>query len=218
MQINKSIILLVFSLCISNYAASQNKDTIDLFDYSFEELLNIKVVSSAKIPERILETSTSIQVITKEEIQFLNFNTLQEVLEYATGMSTVNGEANFFATTTIRGNTLVNYNTNTLLLIDGIPILNAYHGSFDFQVIPLSAIEKIEIVKGSNSVLYGSNAINGLINIISKKKDYLDDKPVSVSGKLKYGSFNTLHAENSILYSNEDLSFCFFADINYSDD
>ncbi|RLD79002.1 MAG: hypothetical protein DRJ07_12395 [Bacteroidetes bacterium] len=217
MQIYKPIIILIFSLCTSSYAFSQNKDTIDLFDFSFEELLNIKVVSSAKIPERILETSTSIQVITKEEIQFLNFNTLQEVLEYATGMSSINGEANFFTTTTIRGNTLVNYNTNTLLLIDGIPILNAYHGSFDFQVIPLSAIEKIEIVKGSNSVLYGSNAINGLINIISKKEDYLDENPVSASGSLKYGSFNTLHGESSILYSNEKVSFSLFADINYLD-
>ena len=217
MKINKLIILFVLSFCISNYAISQNRDTIDLFDFSIEELLNIKVVTSAKIPERILETSTSIQVITKEEIQFLNFNTLQEVIEYATGMSSINGEANFFTTTTIRGNTLVNYNTNTLLLIDGIPILNAYHGSFDFQVIPLSAIEKIEIVKGSNSVLYGSNAINGVINIIAKKKAEFDEQNVSVAGKIKYGSFNALHGESSILYNNEDISFSFFADINNSD-
>ncbi|MEN8121736.1 MAG: TonB-dependent receptor [Bacteroidota bacterium] len=216
MKIYKALftaILFILSFSI----LSQNNDTVDLFDLPIEDLLNIKIITSAKIPEKILETSTSIQVITKKEIQFLNFNTLQEVLEYATGMSSINGEANFFTTTTIRGNTLVNYNTNTLLLFDGVPILNAYHGSFDFQAIPLSSIEKIEIVKGSNSVLYGTNAINAVINVISIKKDNLDKNPVSLSGKLRYGSYNTLHGESSILYNNENVSFSLFTDLNYSD-
>ena len=196
---------------------AQNKDTVDLFDASFMELLDYKVVTLAKLPEKLLETSTSINVVSREEIEFLNFNTLQELLEYITGMSSINGEANFFTTTTIRGNTLVNYNTNTLLLFDGVPILNAYHGSFDFLSIPLSSIEKIEIVKGANSVLYGSNAINAVINIISKKKDELDQHPLSASGKLKVGSYNNLHNQSAILYNRNKIYFSLFADINYFD-
>ena len=76
----------------------------------------------------------------------LNFNTLEEVLEYSVGLASVNSEASVYTTTTIRGNTLINYNTNTLLLVDGIPVFNAYHGSFDFYTVPLSSIKKIEIV------------------------------------------------------------------------
>ena len=134
-------------------------------------------------------------------------NSLSECLEFATGMSSVNGEGNIFQTTTIRGNTLINYNTNTLLLVDGIPVLNPYHGSFNLDSIPLSAISQIEIVKGAASVLYGSNAINGVINIITK-----DDKDKGMV-RSRYGSYQTFLASTSLSYDlAEDLSLSLFAE------
>ncbi|NPA37305.1 MAG: TonB-dependent receptor, partial [Chlorobi bacterium] len=127
-------------------------------------------------------------------------------------LSSINGEGNVFTTTTIRGNTQVNYNTNTLLLFDGIPLYNAYHGSFDFQFIPLSSIDRIEIVKGSNSVLYGSNAINGVINIISKKT--LQNNGTVASGNVRYGSFSSLNSGGALRVKNNDWNFGIFTDVN----
>ena len=149
-----------------------NAESIDqLSAMSLEDLLNVEVVAASKKPELESEAPAVVQVITAREIAWLGFNTLEEVLEYGVGLSSINGEGNTFTTTTVRGNTFVNYQTNTLLLLDGVPIYRPYDGSFDFLAIPLSSIKQIEIVKGSNSVLYGSNAISAVIDIRTKDKD-----------------------------------------------
>lgn len=180
--------------------------TQELLDMSLDELLHVKVTSASKKSQSLLDSPSAIEIITKEELEILKCNRLSECLEFATGMSSVNGEGNIFYTATIRGNTLVNYNTNTLLLIDGIPILNAYHGSFNLDMVPLSSIERVEIVKGANSVLYGSNAINGVINIIT-----IDDND-EIMGRVRYGSFDTFHAEARVIQNFAKGSIQLFAD------
>lgn len=179
------------------------------FDLPIDELLKIKVITTNKSDEYLTETPATINILTEKEIELLNFNSLKEILEYA-GLSSINGEGNFFTTTTIRGNTLVNYNTNTLLLIDGVPLTNPYHGSFDLQAIPVSSIKRLEIVKGSNSVLYGSNAINGVINVITKSSA---DEKLKASGKVNYGSFNTIYLGTAISKTTNDFQFNIFTDI-----
>ena len=211
----KYFLILAIFLCSITTIKAQEEDSI--FNLSLEALMNIEVFSSNKKAENIIETPAVIDVITAEEIQLLNFNTLEQVLEYSVGLASVNGEGNVFTTTTIRGNTLVNYNTNTLLLYDGIPIFNAYHGSFDFQAIPLSSIERIEIVKGSNSVLYGSNAMNGVINIVSKKVATNESEYQNVSARAKYGDFNTLYFNGAIITKRDDWEFNLFVDVLDSD-
>ena len=172
---------------------------------SLEDLLNVEVVAASKKPELESEAPAIVQVITAREISWLGFNTLQEVLEYAVGLSSINGEGNTFTTTTIRGNTLVNYQTNTLLLLDGVPIYRPYDGSFDFLSIPLSAIKQIEIVKGSNSVLYGTNAISAVIDIRTKDKD-------TASVMLRLGRFNTMHAETAFYKKVDGVTASVFVD------
>jgi len=201
--------LILISLIFLSSAYSQ--DSVSIFNMDLEQILNIEVFSSNKKAENIVETPAVVNVITSEDIKMLGFSTLEQVVEYATGLSSINGEGNVFTTTTIRGNTQVNYNTNTLLLFDGIPLFNAYHGSFDFQFIPLSSIERIEIVKGANSVLYGSNAINGVINIISKKAE--NKGGLKASAKARYGSFSTFNGGASLLKNQGDWKFGIFSDI-----
>ncbi len=204
-----------FTYCQTTSASttSENNNLKDYFQLSLEEILNLKVTTTSKEEETIFETPAAVQVITANDILLLNFNSLEEVLEYATGISSINGEGNFFTTTTIRGNTKVNYNTNTLLLIDGYSILNGYHGSFDFQAIPLNSIERIEIVKGSSSVLYGTNAINGVINVITKRSD---KDGVNGSGRLKYGTFNNIFTSNAVNVNEGNLQVDVFSDLNIS--
>ena len=187
--------LLVFLFLITSLNAEINvKEVNKLFELSLDELMNISVISASKKNESILKSPSAIEIFTKDELELLKCNKLSQCLEFATGMSSVNGEGNIFATTTIRGNTLVNYNTNTLLLVDGIPILNPYHGSFNLDSIPLSSVAQIEIVKGAASVLYGSNAINGVINIIT-----ISDKDTGMI-RTRYGTNNTLLASTALSY------------------
>ena len=194
---------LVFLLSSFAYA---DLSTEELFNMSLDELLNVNVTSASKKSQSLLDSPSAIEIITKEELEILKCNRLSECLEFATGMSSVNGEGNIFSTTTIRGNTQVNYNTNTLLLVDGIPILNSYHGSFNLDMMPLSSIERIEIVKGANSVLYGTNAINGVINIIT-----IDDND-EIMGRARYGSYNTQHLEARTVHNYDNGSLRLFAD------
>ena len=213
----KRIFIAISLLCFLLEITAQeiNDSSINYFlGLSIKELLNIKVTTTNKKEEKLIESPAVVNVITTEEIQMLNFNTLEEVLEYSVGLASINGEASLYTTTTVRGNTLVNYNTNTLLLFDGIPIYNAYHGSFDLQTIPLGSIERIEIVKGSNSVLYGTNAINAVINIISKKARADKKSYIASSGRIKYGSFNTLYTNAAIFTKHNDFKASFFADVN----
>jgi len=205
-------IIVLFSVLITFKGYSQ--DSVFIFNMDFEQILNIEVFSSNKKVENLVETPAVVNVITSEDIKMLGFSTLEQVIEYSVGLSSINGEGNIFTTTTIRGNTQVNYNTNTLLLFDGIPLYNAYHGSFDFQIIPLSSIDRIEIVKGSNSVLYGSNAVNGVINIISKSAGVNDD--FVASGLVRYGSFGSQNIRGSLMKKKGDLNFSLFADMNTS--
>jgi len=191
-------------------AQSFNADP--LFDLSLDELLNIQITSASKKEENLLTAPSAVEIITKEELEALKCNRLSECIEYVTGISNVNGEGNIFETSTIRGNTLVNYNTNTLLLVDGIPVLNSYHGSFNLDAIPLSAVDQIEIVKGASSVLYGTNAINGVINIITIK----DAERGMV--RARYGDNNTLLISTALSYDiNEDFSLRLFAEHASSD-
>ncbi len=209
----KLIFTLCFSVICSFFVQSQDNST-NLYDLSLEDLLNMEVVTVSKKAEQLMETPSVINVLTETEINNLNFNTLEEIIGYVAGVSSVTAEGNVFTTSTIRGNTLTNYNTNTLLLFNGTPIYNAYHGSFNLSAIPLSSVERIEVVKGSNSVLYGTNAINAVINIIPKQ--HKKGKAKSGAIDLRYGSFNTGRVSASHLLSKDDFSISLFGDGYYT--
>lgn len=197
--------------------AQQDSSLNNLLEISRDSLLELKVnksndlevFTSNKKLENILKTPAYVNVITSNEIQDLNFNTLDEVLEFSVGLSTTAAEGNKWPSTAIRGNTPTHYNVNTLLLFDGDPIYNPYNGSFNLAMIPLSSIERIEIVKGSNSVLYGTNAINAVINIIPKRRQR---DGVTVNGRAKLGSDLTGVTNNAILFKEGDFSLNTYID------
>ncbi len=186
----------------------------EFFDLTIEELLNIRVITSSKKQESLNETPAYAIVLTANEIDALNFNTLEEVVNYITGLSTVTINCNTYTTTTSRGNSIPEYDVNNLLLFDGIPLYNMYHGSFDYSSIPLSSIKQIEVVKGSNSVLYGTNAMITVINIIPKNNDGKKNK---FSGRIKYGSYNTTAAQAATTGKKDDLEYGIFSDFNLSE-
>lgn len=97
-------------------------------------------------------------------------------------------------------------NNNTVILIDGMPIVDAtgVTGAFDPRLIPLENIERIEIVKGAQSALYGSNAVAGVINIITKKGA---DKEASVYGTVSAGSYNSFNANVGVRGAIENSSY-----------
>lgn len=150
--------------------------------------LNEVVVTATKYPKKSSETGKVITVITREQLDQSEGKDLAQLLNEQTGISVNGANSNLAKDKSIflRG-AEPEY---TLITIDGIPVYDAsdVNGNFDFRQIPIDIIDYIEILKGSQSTLYGSNAIAGVINIITKKNSNKSFSPFATAA---YGSYNT---------------------------
>ncbi len=146
------------------------------------------VVTATKFPIKQSLTGKVVTVIDQQQLQRSSGKSLTEMLNTQTGII-VNGSSNVLGTNQdvyTRGAAA----GKTLILLDGIPVYDAsgISGAFDLNLISVEQVERIEILKGSQSTLYGSDAIAGVINIISKKGGA---KKINATANLAGGSYNT---------------------------
>src|SRR5215216_6445043 len=153
------------------------------------------VVTATKYPTKLSNTGKAISVITREQIEKSTGKDLAQVLNEQTGITVSGAFSNPGKDKSIFLRGATSY--YTLILLDGIPLNDpsGTGGTFDIRLIPLEQIERIEILKGSQSTLYGSNAIAGVINIISKKPTSPD---LAGNGLLSYGSYNTFKGNANV--------------------
>ncbi len=183
-------------------SASNAQDTI--------KTLNTVVITATKFPIKQVETGKVLSVITQEQLQKSVGKNIGELLNEQVGI-TVSGANNTTGTNQtvfIRGSA----STNTLILLDGIPLYDAagINSDFDLNSFSLTQIERIEIMKGAQSTLYGSDAVAGVINIITKKNS---SKPVTLSVDLSAGSYDT-YKESVALSGSISKGFNYF--VGYS--
>ncbi len=135
---------------------------------SLEQLMDIEVTSVSKRPEKLSETASAIQVITGEDIRRSGATSLPEALRLATNLQVAQVNASQWAISA-RGFTNVLSN-KLLVLIDGRTVYTPlYAGVFwDVQNPPLDDIDRIEVISGPGGALWGANAVNGVINIITR--------------------------------------------------
>ena len=131
--------------------------------------LNEVVVTASRSPQKLSDIGKVVRVITADILAKSQGRTLPEVLNNVAGL-TIGGNGNSLGELKrvfLRGASA----GNTLILIDGIPVNDASGptGEYDISAIPIDMIERVEIVKGGNSTLYGSDAVAGVINIITQK-------------------------------------------------
>ncbi len=131
-------------------------------------VLNNVVVTATRSPRKLADIGRVVEVITAEQINHAQGKTLPELLNTVPGI-TFSGAENapgISSSLYLRGSST----GNTLILIDGFPVNNSsgIDGSYDLNAIPMDIIDHIEILKGSGSTLYGSDAVAGVINIITK--------------------------------------------------
>jgi outer membrane cobalamin receptor len=118
------------------------------------------VVSANRTEQKISELTVSMDVIRNEDIARGHITDSKELINKTPGIEVLDGQAS------IRGGTGFSYGVGSrvLALIDGLPLLSPDAGSIKWQFLPLENIAQIEIIKGASSVLYGSSALNGIIN------------------------------------------------------
>jgi vitamin B12 transporter len=176
-------IFLITSFSFSQNTIIQKTDTVGVYR------LNDVVVSATRTNSNTLELANSISVIDSEQISNSNSNNVFDILKNETGISfTRQGGNGSLSNLYIRGAN----SSHTLVLIDGVEVNlnNDPSGVYDFSALPIDNIERIEVLRGPQSTLYGSDALAGVINIITKKGYGLPKFSLLTEG----GSYNTYKA------------------------
>ncbi len=169
------------SMLISEEEISKNNETTDL------EWMQVDtyVTTASRKKERIQEAPANITVLTRAQIQELGATSLAEVLSFIPGITMI--ESHFGYTDVVFRGIYQELNNKGLMLINGHPAWDVIHGSYHLEQIPVDAIKQIEVIRGPGSVLYGTNAYAGVINIITYDGSDKNINKVSIKG----GSFST---------------------------
>jgi outer membrane cobalamin receptor len=180
----------------------------EIFDMSLEELMNVEVVSATRTAKTTRTAPSIITSISAAQIEESGARTLSDLLKMTVGIQVL-GRRNGRDMVWIRG-AKDGYNSSSLLLIDGIPIRDISFRSWSpDEIIPLNNIDRIEIIRGPGSALYGGNASSGIISIFTKKCSRRTSLAVG------YGSFDTAESEFHSGYCGKDWNV--FVAGNYHD-
>ena len=163
------------------------------------------VITATKSPVKQSQTGKVVTVIGKEEINRSAGKTVAQVLNEQAGI-TINGAYNAMGsvqTVFMRGAS----SGRTLILVDGIPVSDPsmINNEFDLNLFSINDVERIEICKGAQSTLYGSDAIAGVINIITVKSDV--KKPFNVKATLAGGSKGTVRGNLQLYGKAKNLTY-----------
>jgi len=122
------------------------------------------VVTASKREQSLSEVPVSISVLDATEIQMRNALTIDDALRYVSGVNITGFQLN------IRGSSGYSRGAGSrvLMLLDGVPFITGDTGELNFESIPAGMVDRIEVVKGASSALYGSSALGGVINVITK--------------------------------------------------
>ena len=150
------------------YAADSR--VANIADLSLEELGNIEITSVSGYAERLVDAAASIFVITSDDIRRSGYRTLPDVLRLAPNLQVARSGANGYAISARGFNNDNGLANKLLVLIDGRTVYSlSLSGVFwDMQDVMLEDVERIEVISGPGATLWGANAVNGVINIISR--------------------------------------------------
>ena len=161
---------------------SDGGDSPDLFSSSLEELMQVKLVTPSRQSETLLDTPSASYIITGEDIRRSGATSVPDALRLAPGVSVSRIDLSRWAVS-MRG-FHSQYSKNLLVLADGrsvyTPVFSGTHwDNFDFM---LEDIDRIEVVRGPGATTWGANAVNGVINVISKSAEDTQGGLISLGG------------------------------------
>lgn len=173
-----------FALAILPVFAGHAADlpAADLADLSLEQLANIEVTSVSRRTERLSDAPASIYVITSEDIRRSGVTSLPEALRLAPNLQVARTSASGYAISARGFNNSIG--NKLLVLIDGRTVYTPlFSGVFwDAQDVMLEDIDRIEVISGPGGTLWGANAMNGVINIITRQAKATQGTLVAVGG------------------------------------
>ena len=208
-RISPGLIASLFA-AFSVHATSLDDDLPDdLTDMSLEALMNIEVTSVSKKPQKQSEAAAAIFVITNDDLRRWGVTNIPEALRRVPGIEVARIDANKWAITSRGFNS--RFANKLLVLIDGRSVYTPLFAGvyWDSQDVVLEDVDRIEVIRGPGGTLWGANAVNGVINIITKNAADTQGNMVSVTagnevkgigsvrhgGKLKNGADYRIYAK-----------------------
>jgi len=174
------VAVILLGACVPAWSSQSLKDL------SLEELGNIEITSQSKQPEEIWQTAAAISVLTQDDIRRLGATNIPDLLRMIPGVFVGTVNSSNWAVG-VRGFT-DNFSKSLLVLIDGRSVYTPLFGGVYWAVqgTMLEDIERIEVIRGPGGTVWGQNAVNGVINIITKKSsDTHGVLSTTVSGNLE---------------------------------
>ncbi len=171
-NVNKLSTLLksAFSLGLICYTSLSNSEPLedDFFEMSLQQLGEIEITSAAKKPKKLSSTASSVFVLNHEDIIRSGVTTIADALRLVPGVQVAKLDANKWAVS-IRGFNDI-FSNKLLILMDGRSVYSPFFGGAYWDTVDtiLEDIERIEVIRGPGGTLWGANAVNGIINIISQ--------------------------------------------------
>ncbi len=173
-------------------------ETEDIADLSIEDLLNIEVTSVSKKSQTLSNAAAAIYVVTNEDIKRSGASNIPDALRMVPGLNVARIDANKWAITSRGFNGRVA--NKLLVLIDGRSVYTpSFSGVYwETQDTMLSDIDRIEVIRGPGATLWGANAVNGVINIITKHTADTQGAQISVGSGTEERVFGSLRFGHSI--------------------
>ena len=197
----KKKIFVVAALIINGSLIAQSPQQAN--DSSFSSLDEV-VLTSNKYPKKQSETGKVVTVINRQQLDRSSGKSLADILNTVAGTTIIgaNNSPGTNLTASIRGSSA----GNVLILVDGIPVNDpsAITNYFDLNLFAIDQIERIEILKGGQSTLYGSDAVSGVINIITRK---VSAKKINVTAGLTGGSYSTFKQNVGLSGTNDKMNY-----------
>ena len=164
----------------------------DLTELTLEELMEIEIISASKKEERLFEAPAAVYVITGEDLRRSGVRNIPEALRLVPGMQVARIDANKWVVTS-RGFAGL-FANKLLVLIDGRSVYTPlFSGVFwEAQDVVLEDVERIEVIRGPGGTLWGANAVNGIINIITKRAEDAQGGFVRIGGGTEERAFGTV--------------------------
>lgn len=182
-----STILLAGTGGIVNAVASGSEDSIEyLKSLRIEDLLEAEITSVSKKPEKVADAAAAVFVITAEDIERAGARSIPEALRMAPGLQVAQLSANKWVVTARGFGDL--FSNKLLVMIDGRSVYTPlFSGVFwEMQDTLMEDIDRIEVIRGPGATLWGANAVNGVINIITKSTEQTHGMLVSAASGTRY--------------------------------
>lgn len=199
----------------TTYSQPDDEKVSDLFEMSLDELLNVEITTVSRYSEEISKAPGTVIVITSQELRERGYTALSEILDDLPGMDIVRPYGDNYLKNYWRG---YRHDSGSayLLLLNGMSLnSHSFNDPNIMEALPLRSIERIEVVYGPTSSIYGANALSGLINVITKKPSEPEESSFGVDAVFGTEGDHSIDAFGT--YTFNDINFFFASRFNDSD-